>query len=104
MKGLLWIFEIITSYLAIAVDFGDSCYTRLILDIPNMLTVRSKTKIFFLLLNISSGVFDIFGDSYEGGGFQKFEEKNVEDALSRDHNVQNDLSEREPGDHTGEKR
>ena len=69
-----------------------------------MLTVRSKTKIFFLLLNISSGVFDIFGDSYEGGGFQKFEEKNVEDALSRDHNVQNDLSEREPGDHTGEKR
>ena len=57
-------------------------------------------KIFFLLLNIFSGAFHISGDNYEGGGLQKFEEKNVETDLSRGHNVENVLSR---GDHTGEK-
>jgi len=36
LTGVLWIFEIISSYVGIVSDY-DHCYARLFLDIPNLL-------------------------------------------------------------------
>ena len=36
----MWIFEIVSSILG-DWNYGDSCYTRLVMDVPNLLAVSS---------------------------------------------------------------
>ena len=42
VAGVLWLFDLITSYIANSRDYAETCTLRFALDIPNLLTVRYK--------------------------------------------------------------